>query len=120
MVSLKKKNNSVPELFCDGNKNFSRAKEIAERFNEFFVNVDPNLANLIPESDKTFNQLFNDPVNEKFLFANLTPEMVLESVNKLQTKNSAGKDNISTKLLKDIIICIVYYIHCFPFVYSLV
>ena len=55
-VSLNKKNNSVPELFCDRNKNFSSAKEIAEGFNEFFVNVGPNLANLIPESDKTFNQ----------------------------------------------------------------
>ena len=34
--------------------------------------------------------------------------MVLESVNKLKTKNSVGRDNISTKLLKDIIECIIY------------
>ena len=30
--SLKKKNNSVPELFCDGKKNFSSSKEIAGGF----------------------------------------------------------------------------------------
>ena len=34
--------------------------------------------------------------------------MVLESVNKLKTKNSAGKDNISTKFPKDIIESIIY------------
>ena len=93
MVSLKNKNNSVPEFFCDGNKNFSSAKEIAEGFNEFFVNLDPNLANLIPESDKTFNHYLKDPVNEQFVFVILTPE----SVNKLKTKNCVG---ISTNFYK--------------------
>ena len=80
----------------------------AEGFNEFFVNLGPNLANLIPESDKTFNHYLKDAVYEKFVFSNLTPEIVLESVNKLKTKNSEGKDNISSKLLKDIIESIIY------------
>ena len=106
MVSLKNKNNSVPEFFCDGNKNFSSAKEIAEGFNEFFVNLDPNLANLIPESDKTFNHYLKDPVNEHLVFANLACEIVLESVNNIKTKK--GKDNTYTKLLKDIIESIIY------------
>ena len=42
------------------------------------------------------------------MFANITPEIILETLSKLKPKNSSGKDNISTKLLKEIIESIVY------------
>ena len=34
------------------------------------------------------------------MFAKITPESILETVSNLKLKNSSGKDNISTKLLK--------------------
>ena len=37
------------------------------------------------------------------MFANITTEIILETVSKLKPENSSGKDNISTKLLKEIV-----------------
>ena len=108
MSLFKKKNNSVPDLFCEGNKNYEGEVDIATGFNDSFVNVGPKLANAIQETEITFEDYLKNPARENFVFQNLTPEIVLESVKKLKTKNSAGKDNISTKLLKDIIDCIIY------------
>ena len=47
------------------------------------------------------------PVNEDFIFNKITPEIVTEAATKLKTKNSSGNDKISTKLLKNILPCIM-------------
>ena len=49
-----------------------------------------------------------EPSERNFVFANISPEIILETVRKLKPKNSSGKNNISTKLLKKIIESIVY------------
>ena len=71
----------------------------------FFVNVGPSY---IPESNVTSETYLNESIHESFFKANITPDIILETVSKLKPKNSSGKDNISTKLLKEIIDCINY------------
>jgi len=70
--------------------------------------VGPRLSSYIPESNVTFETYLNESINENLVFANITPEIFLETVSKLKPKKSSGKDNISTKLLKEIIDCIDY------------
>ena len=70
----------------------------------FFGYVGPRLSSYIPEFNVTFETYLNESINENFVFANITPEIILETVSKLKPKNSSGKDNISTKLLKEIIV----------------
>ena len=108
IISSKKKSHSVPDIFTDNNQTFVGSSEIAEGFNDFFVNVGPRLSSYIPESNVTFETYLNESINENFVFANITPDIILETVSKLKPKNSSGKDNISTKLLKEIIDCIDY------------
>ena len=56
----------------------------------------------IPESDFTFETYLNESMNENFVFANITPDIIFETVNKLKPKNSSGKGNIFTKILNRI------------------
>ena len=77
--------------------------EIAEGFNDFFVNIGPRLSSYILDSNNNFETCLKEPSNENFVFANITPEIILETVSELNPKNSSGKDNISTKLLKEIV-----------------
>ena len=79
-----------------------------EGFNDYFVNVGPRLFSYIPDSNVNFETYLKEPSKENFVFANITPEIILETMSKNKPKNSLGKDNISTKLLKEIIERIVY------------
>ena len=86
---------------------YTGAKDIAEGFNDFFVNVGPSLADAIPHTDVDFESYLSDPITETFIFANVTPTMIFNTLSKLKSKSSSGADNISTVLLKDIIPIII-------------
>jgi len=92
----------IPDLFVSEGKAFSGLNEITEGFNDFFVNVGPKLASSIPSTNKTFSEYLSNPIEQNFIFANVTPETIFETLSLLKSKISCGKDNISTKLLKDI------------------
>jgi len=68
----------------------------------FFVNVVPKLASSIPSTNKIFSEYLSNPIEQNFIFANVTPETIFETLSLLKSKVSCGKDNISTQLLKDI------------------
>jgi hypothetical protein len=94
---------SLPSFFISNQNILSDTFEIAEGFNNFFSNIGPELAANIPPSNKHFSDYLSPAIEENFIFANVTKEIVLENIRKLKTKNSAGPDDVSTKLLKDII-----------------
>ena len=92
----------IPDLFVSDGKAFSGLNEITEGFNDFFVNVGPKLASSIPSTNKFFSEYLSNPIKQNFTFANVTPETIFETLSLLKSKVNCGKDNISTKLLKDI------------------
>ena len=102
-------------MFLDNGRIYSGNKDIAEGFNNFFVNIGPNLAKKISESKTKFTEFLTNPVDEMFTVANVTPDTIFETLNHIKTKSSAGTDNISSKLLKEImpniINPIVYLFH---------
>ena len=72
---------------------------IAEKFNDFFVNIGSNLVKQIPQSTKTPNDfLMGDYCNSMF-FAPTTTEEILD-IRNLKNSNSVGQDNIPIKLIK--------------------
>ena len=70
------KSHSVPDNFTDNNQTFVGSREIAEGFNDSFVNLGPRLSSYIPESNFTFATYSNESINETFVFANITPEII--------------------------------------------
>ena len=80
---------------------------MADCFNDYFVNIGQNLAQKIPPSTRSFFE-FLDNRNSASLFFNPVLEVeVLELVNNLKSKKSAGHDGISSICLKQIIFEIV-------------
>ena len=74
----------------------------------FFVNVGPKLASSIPSTINFFSEYLSNPIKQNFIFANVTPETIFETLSLLKNKISCGKDHISTKLLKDIMPSVIF------------
>jgi hypothetical protein len=93
---------SVEKLIVNG-KSVTSIKDIANHFNNFFVNVGENLASLIEEKNrKPYTTYLTRSINSVFTFQTVTVDDVCKSIKTLSTKDSVGYDGISTKLLKTI------------------
>ena len=103
VLGRKKGNVDIPKIFHSNGKVISGNFEIAEGFNEFFVNIGPKLAKSIPNSSRPFSDYLSNPVKENFVFSNMRPDIILEALKKLKNKKSSGHDKISSNLLKFII-----------------
>ena len=82
-------------------KQLKDPQSIAERFNNFFVNIGPSLtknARHIPE--KTFQVYLNKTILTSFDFQLIDESNFDKVIQSLHTKTSSGHDGISVKLLK--------------------
>ena len=102
LIGSKGTYSELPNIFVSEGKMYTKERDIANGFNDFFVNIGPKLANEIPSSEKHFSTFLKDPVKQDFIFANVTHQAVLECLSRLKSKKSAGNDKISTSLLKEI------------------
>ena len=76
--------------------------EIANYFNEYFVNVGPNLAKKIPESPMNFKSYLDETnCNSLFLDAILESEVAKE-IGQLKVTKSGGYDEMSPKVIRGI------------------
>ena len=79
------------------------AKNIADQFNEYFTEIGPSLVSEIDVSNKSsFNTYLTSPCTSSFYFQYTNPSGILKSIQGLKLKSSAGYDNLSSKVLKDI------------------
>jgi hypothetical protein len=95
---------SVPvESFKCSSTLISDKNEIANKFNEFFVNVGPTLAAKIPVNPVMYNSFLKGDYSKSFSLLPTDPAEILSVVRGLKTKSSAGYDLLSTEMLKLII-----------------
>lgn len=93
----------IPNYFKVDMQNIEGSKAIADGFNDFFSSIANELANKITVATKHFTEFLGERVVNNFVFAPVTPPLLQDIVNKLKPKKSTGTDNISTKLLKEIL-----------------
>jgi len=99
-TDMKKK---FPNYFLINGKQVSDPCIISHSFNQYFTNIGPLLAQSIKhDSNINFTDFLKPTCNFNFCFSKTTPEMVIDIINELKSKNSCGKDKISNKLLKSI------------------
>ena len=78
-------------------------KNIADKFNEYFTEIGPKLAKSINTANQApFNCYLTTPCVASFNFVYTNPDDIEKIIRSLRPKSSAGYDNISTKLLKEI------------------
>ena len=103
VIGSKKHRENIPDYFRNNGRLLIESLDIAEGFNDFFSGIGPKLANEIPPSNVNFKDFMGEPSENEFIFAQITPDILDLMASKLKPKRSAGPDNISTKLLKEII-----------------
>ena len=103
-LNRRKNKSKFPSEFIVNNRSIADQKEIADQFNIFFSNIGSTLSDSIEIDDSTldFTDYLNNPTQHHFNFNTITESETLSIINKLKSKNSSGKDEISTKLLKSI------------------
>jgi hypothetical protein len=91
----------LPNYFKINDEFVTNPKQIADKFNDFFVNLGPNLAKNIDVKDKpTFDSYLKNKPATKFHFNTITEAITQKIMSKMKPKSSSGIDNISLKLLK--------------------
>ena len=93
-----------PSTFKINGVHISDKKEIAQQFNNFFVNIGGKLAETIlpKHQSKPFDSYLKDRCNSTFNFVPVTRDEVISVIHNFAPKMSAGHDLISTHLLKEI------------------
>jgi hypothetical protein len=77
-------------------------KTIASKFNEFFVNVGPSLANKFSKSTN-YKQYLGKPVKATHKFSAVKEKVIVDIIKGMEAKKSSGHDQISNWLLKQIV-----------------
>ena len=94
---------SVPDkILCENGNTLSNLKDIADGFNDYYVNVGPNLSKKI-NSEKMEKSNMPFITNPKSFFLYPThAEEVINVITLLKPKTSTGHDKISPKLIKQL------------------
>ena len=89
----------LPNQFFIGNRAVTNPDEIANEFNEYFVNIGRLLSEQII-SPHTSEEYLGDKSNVLFRFTPVNEDCISNIVKKLKSKSSYGYDEISNNLIK--------------------
>ena len=89
---------NFPEKFIKDNKIYTKPKEIANLFNDFFVNVGKNLAEKFSTSDDYKKYL--PPREGTFEFKEVSNTDIHRIIQNMESKRSTGFDEVSNKVIK--------------------
>ena len=95
----RKKSKKSSDHFSANGKLLTQPKEIAEKFNDYFINIGSNYSNS-NEEGTTPNQYMPPKKEAIFSFKPTTNKEISDIIKRLKCKESSGFDNISTRLLK--------------------
>ena len=101
VINKSKNKQDFPKYFLINEEQISDPLTIANRFNEYFVNIGPNLANRITApSNTSYKDYLTDDIRTSFRFSVVTNVEVSKAIDSLKPKTSFGEDRLSNKLLK--------------------
>ena len=92
---IKLKHKSLPDRININNEKFKNRKIVAEKFNNFFINIGPKLAKKIPSGAKDYISYIIPP-DTVFVNVKLTLAEFDKALSSLKTNKAAGYDQISS------------------------
>ena len=95
----------MPDAFLLKNSkiNVTNPVDIANKFNEYFVSVGPQLAKKIPKDSNTlFESYLKGNYVESMFIEPVTENELLNEIINLNENKSAGQDEINAKMIKEI------------------
>ena len=101
IINKSTKSHSIPDFFIHNNEIITDKQIIANRFNSFFTNIGPELAqNIEDNSSKHFSDFLIDKPDCTFNFQEVDENTIVKIIDKFPCKTSSGPDSISMKLVK--------------------
>ena len=89
----------LPNQFFIGNRAVTNPDEIANKFNEYFVNIGQLLSEQLT-SPHTSEEYLGDKSNVLFRFTPVNEDCISNIIKNLKSKSSYGYDEISNNLIK--------------------
>ena len=75
---------------------------IANDFNDFFVNIGPNLASKINSTGKEYHEYLKDPIQKSVFLSPVIDDDIVKIITKFDQTKSPGHDNIGNNIIKGI------------------
>ena len=101
LLNRNKKKKSFPEFFIDNGEMIKDKLQIAQGFNNFFINIGPKLASKIKnQSNSNAYAYLIQKKSSSFNFKHINEMDISKIIDKMPHKNSFGHDGISSKLIK--------------------
>ena len=100
IVNISKKERVVPVQVNYKNETITGKKEIAQSFNEFFVDIGNMVENKIPNSKKHFSEFLGDSNKNTIFLTPIDNDEVLSMISKLNSSKACGPNSIPYNLLK--------------------
>ena len=92
----------IQKLTLDDGRVIENSQEIANKLNEYFVKVGPNLAEKLPPSDESFEKYLSSDSSpaESFIINPTYPTEIKKVIESFSSSSCEGPDQISPKLYK--------------------
>ncbi len=102
LLGRNKQNLSHTHFKRDTGEYTSDPNLISNDFNDFFVNIGPNLASQIENENQNYSDFLFHPSNHTMFMQPVTENEILKIISKLDPNKSPGHDNINNHLIKKI------------------
>ena len=98
LLNKPKKNTNISKTFVDASSNFIEdPKVIANKFNEYFINIGPNLANKIQcKENDSFEKYLTGSYHSSMFLDPITENELASELKKMKSNKSCGYDGINT------------------------
>lgn len=101
IISKKTTNKRIQTVFNSDNSKISNPQQVCELFNDFFINIAPNLQKDQPKPSKHFSTyLKNNNAIKNIFFHATNPQEIVKIVKLLKNSNSTGVDGIQANVIK--------------------
>ena len=100
IIHRNKRKTEFPTKFIKNEETITDKTKIANKFNEFFTGIGPELANKIQtKNGQSYKSYLAQKHSSNFIFNLVSSEDISKIILKLKRKSSSGHDTISSKLL---------------------
>jgi hypothetical protein len=103
LINCNHNTNNCNQTFLDSDGTTNDNVSIATKFNQYFVNVGPSLANKIPSSHTDYRAYLKGDYKDSFYMFETDPQEITNLIQQMPSKTSSGYDEIPFYIFKKII-----------------